>query len=336
MKKLFFTWDGIGDNLCLLAAAWNFYKKTGEKPSIGGKHFYFYKKADFIDFYPHLSLSNVVSIKGKDCIDHAKNKGYDPTFVTACGFDYLAPDFSSNVTTWGHEHLITRYCERMGLDGKIEIDYPSFSDLQVSSDPKLLGALETTNDVVCIMCGGLQKYKSIDPELSQQTVDYLSQKYKVIQLGSFHDHKLKNVIDLRGVLLEDAAGILKKSKFFIGGIGGLIHLARSVRCPSLVLQSTGEPINLTFYSGNRHVLPLDYCDLCARNLRDPQHLPCYFGYKCVRNITFSQIKEELVKIENEGFTPIAPQIEEAHSDPVFGLDDYWKILNTKSCPEAYF
>lgn len=332
MKKLFFTWEGIGDNLCLLAAAWNFYEKTGEKPSIAGKQFYFYKKADFIDFYPDLSLSKVISIKGKDYIDHAKNKGYEPTFITACGFNYLAPDFSSNVTTWEGGHLITRYCERMGLNGSIKIDFPSFLDMRLSPEIKL----KTSREIVCIMCGGLQKYKSISPDLAQNLVDFLNQKYEVIQLGSFHDPELKNAIDLRGVPLEDAACVLKQSKFFIGGVGGLIHLARSVGCPSLVLQSTAEPLHLTFYKGNRYVLPVDYCDLCARNLRDPQHMPCYFGYKCVRNISFSQVKKELEKIEKDNFHRLSPQIEEAHSDPVIGLEDYWKILNTKTYSEAYF
>lgn len=76
MKKLFFTWDGIGDNLCLLAAAWNWFKQSGERPAIGGKPFYFYKKNDFIDFYPDLSLSKVLSIKGKEVIDQVKNDWY--------------------------------------------------------------------------------------------------------------------------------------------------------------------------------------------------------------------------------------------------------------------
>lgn len=37
MNKLFFTWSGIGDNLILLAAAYNIYKKTGEKVYIASK-----------------------------------------------------------------------------------------------------------------------------------------------------------------------------------------------------------------------------------------------------------------------------------------------------------
>lgn len=336
MKKLFFTWDGIGDNLCLLAAAWNWFKQSGERPAIGGKPFYFYKKNDFIDFYPDLSLSKVLSIKGKEVIDQVKNEGYSPTFLTACGFNYLAPDFSSNVTTWGEEHLITRYCERMGFGGKVEIDFPPVRNLNPTNNPRLREALETCDEVVCIMCGGLQKYKSIAPCLSQKIVELLEKKYVVVQLGSHHDYKLKKTLDLRGIALEDAACILQKAKFFIGAVGGLTHLARSVRCPSLVLQSTAEPLNLTFYNGNRYLSPIDYCDLCSKNFRDPQHMPCYFNYKCIRNITISQIHEELSKIETEGFYPLGPQIEFAHPDPASGLEDYFRILNTKSYSEAYF
>lgn len=75
---------------------------------------------------------------------------------------------------------------------------------------------------------------------------------KVIQLGIVEDEALENVTDLRGkTTLREGAAILANVKLFIGLEGGLIHTARAVNCPAVVIYTgyttpteTGYPENI--------------------------------------------------------------------------------------------
>lgn len=87
----------------------------------------------------------------------------------------------------------------------------------------------------------------------QQVVKELnSLGYQVIQLGIVEDEALDGAVDLRGkTTLREGAAILANVNLFIGLEGGLIHTARAVNCPAVVIYTgyttpaeTGYPENI--------------------------------------------------------------------------------------------
>lgn len=316
MKDVFFTWGGIGDNLVLLGAAYNYYKKLEEKPLIG-TDFPFIKYTNYARHVEKLSLKKLKT-NFKETMDWLEENKYNPVFISASGFSYLGPSYKNNVTTWPSKHMITRYCERMGIDGIIDIEIPiTVENINPVQKPKM--------PYICVMCGGLQGYKSIPAETVQTVVDFLSKEFLVIQLGNAFDSKLNNAIDFRNCSLISAYSLLRDAVFFIGATGALIHLAKAANCTSVVLQTTGEPEVLTKYNGNIIIKPIDVCNICARNLLDPLHQPCFNDFKCIRNISAHQI----ISVIKNNFSYLTskrkhePQHELAISDKASNLEDYY-------------
>lgn len=75
-------------------------------------------------------------------------------------------------------------------------------------------------------------------------------------MGNAKDPLLDGVLDKRGCpSLREAASILYNSDLFVGGISGLMHLARFVGCPSVIVYSHAEPETLVHYLCNIDIHP---------------------------------------------------------------------------------
>ena len=241
----------------------------------------------------------------------------------------MAPLFDRNVTTWHYKHMITRYCERMGYSGEVELAIPIEVPDSLGNPPK---------SYVCIMCGGLQNYKSLPLPLMQEVVDELKNIFQIVQIGSPNDPLLDGVMDFRGGSLIRAYGLLRSARFFIGNVGGLMHLAKAANCRTLVLGTKGEPESMSKYSTNIYIYATDYCDRCSLNLRDPQHQRCFFGYKCIRNITATQVLKAIAEhidflISREDCPDFC---EIAMADPAIGLEDFDHSTKTLWCESAFY
>ena len=70
-----------------------------------------------------------------------------------------------------------------------------------------------------------------------KTLSMLSQeKSSFIQIGSTADPPLQRVRDLRGATgIREAAAILYHARLYVGTVGFLMHLARAVECPSVIV-----------------------------------------------------------------------------------------------------
>ena len=74
------------------------------------------------------------------------------------------------------------------------------------------------------------------PERFQAVVDALQKEAEFIQLGSDEDPPLANVTDLRGATtIRQSAAILYQARLHLGHEGFLMHLARAVECPSVIV-----------------------------------------------------------------------------------------------------
>ena len=98
------------------------------------------------------------------------------------------------------------------------------------------------------------------PERFQRVVDLLKARYGFVQIGAVSDPLLSGALDLRGqTSVPETAAILAQSRLFVGQVGFLMHLARAVDCPAVIV-----------YGGREHPVQSGY--ICNRNLFTP--LPC--------------------------------------------------------------
>ena len=222
----------------------------------------------------------------------------------------------------------------MGLFGNVEIKIP----LKEHFDENFPVFAPPKNKYICIMCGGIQNYKAIKKEVMQGIVNYYRNKFKFVQIGSLKDPLLDNVDDYRGCDLSNSIILLKNALFLITGTGGLTHLAAAAKCKAFVLQTGGEPSGIVRYIAHRYITAVDNCGICARNLRDPQHQPCFYQYKCIRNLTseraISSLETLLPYFLESSFFPHETLI--ATSNPALGLEDYFSQEKTLDCPSQYF
>lgn len=327
MKKIFFTWNGLGDNLVLIGAAYNYFLKFGERPVLGVPSMIYselFEHADFVDWC-NFDAMHVENRNKTISMCHAN--GLEPIFLSAVGYRWFQPGRKSNITIWNNKHLMLRISERMGLSGSIRIEMPLKSNIPHCSGDLLE---KVGSGYICIMTGGLQRYKAVRAEIMQGVVDSLKKDFKFVQVGSKNDELLFDVTDCRGTSILDSIQLLQKSCFLISATGGLVHLAAAAHCKTFVLQTTGEPLSIGYYPANRYVMAIDACNICARNWRDPQHQPCFYGYKCINNLTIDRVLEMLMSelpylIQSDAY-PV--NVLNAIPDIASGLEDYYNYEKT--------
>ena len=256
----------------------------------------------------------------------------EPIFLSASGFRELNDGTFKNVMIWPDTHIMARYCERVGLSGDISIN-PQI----VLTDPeKRYGRFYKENQIA-IISTGIQKYKSWPIEKTQELVDKLKGQYNFVQIGQDTDPEIKGILNKRNTAsLREVASILYNSDLFVGGIGGLMHLARAVNCRAVITYSTAEPIILASYECNENILPLESCKLCGQNLRDPQHEVCENDYNCVKNIEVEDVINAIHKQMNrvkQGH-PLGAQMLNLHTDKAKWIKDYYAMLRTKYYADA--
>ncbi|MGD8628895.1 MAG: glycosyltransferase family 9 protein, partial [bacterium] len=83
-----------------------------------------------------------------------------------------------------------------------------------------------------------------------QALRNLLEDYAFVQIGLASDPLLENVIDARGLPVRRSAAVLKNSLFFVGLVGGLMHLARAVGVRSAIIYGGYEHPEITEYPGN--------------------------------------------------------------------------------------
>ena len=148
--------------------------------------------------------------------------------------------------------------------------------------------------------------KQWDHARFQDVVDTLSDKFKFVQLGAPTDPPLENVKDLRGVTtVRQSAAILHNARFYVGGVGFLMHLARAVDCPSVIVYGGREAPWQSGYVCNVNVYSALPCAPCwLRNT-------CDFDRKCMTKITVEQIVQAAWDVLSRPRNPLRVKTVEA-------------------------
>jgi len=295
-KELFLTYPGIGDNIALYFAAETYYKRTGQKLLLSMQKNVksLFENMNCAYFLDGFSCADMSTSGYDNRCRILSNYGINPVFVSAITVRELNDGTGRNVVQWPDKHLLAKYCERVGISGKVEI----LPQIVLTDEEKKYGRFYKENQIA-VISSGLQRYKTWPLIKTQSLVNKLKKKYHFVQIGLPTDPRIKGCLDKRRQRsLREVASILYNSDLFVGGIGGLVHLARSVNCRAVVAHSSAEPLfesndGLATYSCNDNVKPQDGCNICGINLRDPQHQICVNSYSCINNVQVEDMVEAI-------------------------------------------
>lgn len=180
-------------------------------------------------------------------------------------------------------HIIAELCAGTGIGGSVSVR----PYLSLSGTEKELGAWASGRIVIqssCLDARLPMRNKQWYPERFQMVVDSLRGEFKFVQLGSERDPLLAHVRDLRGATsIRESAAILCHAQLYIGGVGFLMHLARAVDCPSVIIFGGREAPWQSGYTCNVNLYTPVPCAPCWR------WNTCEFDRKCMREITADDV-----------------------------------------------
>ena len=216
---------GIGDMLLLTIITQKIFNDTGRKVNLFSKHPQIFDNNSSVN---HVFSEENLSYKAQKFI---RSKFYEVTY--RC-WSNLLPG-KANVFK---AHVVEQFCNQLGLIGNI----PLKPDLLFSSEELLSFENQTLPKPYVVAQSQAshsnhpQKTKDWGIKSMQSVVNALSRNFQVIQLGSSQDVALDKVTQLAGkTTIREAGLFLSQATLFIGLEGALMHLARAVDCPSVIV-----------------------------------------------------------------------------------------------------
>ena len=128
-------------------------------------------------------------------------------------------------------------------------------------------------------------------ERFQELHRLLQAETPTVQLGLKTDAELGATVDLRGrTSIRQAAAVLSEAGVFVGLASGLMHLARAVACPSVIVYGGREDPAISGYGVNANLTETPPCSPCWLRSR------CDFGRVCLSEISVSRVLDA-VKVQ---------------------------------------
>lgn len=173
------------------------------------------------------------------------------------------------------DHIINLMCRSAGLPPVTEQPQP-----RVFLSPDETAPYKSRPPYIAVQSSVLSarmpiRNKEWYPERMQAVVDRLRSRIGVIQLGSTDDPALSGVTDLRGrTSIRDAAAVLSAASAFVGMTGFLMHLARAVETPAVVVYGGREHPSQSGYAVNENLFTVMGCSPCWLWNRCPYDREC--------------------------------------------------------------
>ena len=176
----------------------------------------------------------VQKVYGKEnsLINFRKLVGFDYHDITYRCWSNLLPA-KKNVF---NSHAIEQFCHQLYIRGSVSLKPEIFfSNEEVNAFSK------TSANYIVVQSQAShtnhpQTTKDWSLESMQKVVDCLGKSFEILQLGSEKDLRLKGVSDFCGkTSIREAGLFLKNARLFVGLEGALMHMARAVNCPSVII-----------------------------------------------------------------------------------------------------
>jgi hypothetical protein len=203
--------------------------------------------------------------------------------------EYAAFDHDLDRSQPTSRHVIAELCARAGVTGEVIL-----RPYLALSEKERVGAIWASGKIVIQNSGLNARFPMLNkqwyPERFQAVVDSLHREIEFVQIGSKNDPLLENTLDLRGkTSVRESAAILSQARLFVGIEGFLMHLARAMECPAVIVfggrtapWQFGYTCNVNLYSA----LSCAPCWLWNR---------CDYGRACMDMITVDHVTDGIKK-----------------------------------------
>ena len=202
------------------------------------------------------------------------------------GYTEMTPDGERQIPP--NKHIILKLCESAGVTGTVELK-PIFALPDIITNNSYntnrgIGKLK----IVIQSSGSSAMFplstKDWYPERFQQTVESLCNEFEFVQVGASSDPVLIGAMDLRGKnSIAETAKLLQTAHLFVGQVGFLMHLARSVDCKSVIVYGGRETPQQSGYACNTNLYSDLECSPCWL------WTPCKIGKLCMDKISSQEV-----------------------------------------------
>lgn len=270
-KLVIYYSGGLGDNLLLSCVVREFARRNLPRPHV-------------LCDTPALFANN------PDVAGVLPNDRWLRTYIKRSSTRLVRPSYASQIKGEDREdppteHLLGRMCRLCGLTGEVELR----PYLYLSDADKAAGA--RVQNQIAIQSSGMGAnwpipLKEWYPERFAQVVELMQGEVNFVQLGVASDPVLPGALDLRGqTSFVETAAILSQSRLFIGQVGFLMHVARAVACPSVIVYGGREHPSQSGYVCNENLYTALECAPCWRRET------CPFGRECMNQISVADVVE---------------------------------------------
>lgn len=223
-----------------------------------------------------------------------------------------APPLDADHSRPPPRHIIAEMCVHAGISGPVTIR----PYLCLTEEEK--AEARFASGMIVIQSSGLAAHHPIrnkqwPVERFQGVVDALEGELSFIQLGSVMDPALRGAKDLRGATgVREAAAILSQARLFVGTVGFLMHLARAVECPSVIIFGGREAPWQSGYICNANLYSPVPCAPCWR------WNGCEFARECMDRITVPDVVSAIREMTGRPRGPLAVETVEIADQTVPG------------------
>jgi len=225
-------------------------------------------------------------------------------------------------------HIVAEMCARAGINGPVAIrPYLELSDQEKSSAAWAHGQIAIQSSGLAARHPMLNKqwYQ----ERFQKVVDALEGEVDFIQLGSATDPVLQHTNDLRGATsVRETAAILSHARLYVGTVGFLMHVARAVECPSVIIFGGREAPWQTGYICNLNLYSAVPCAPCWRSNT------CDFDRQCMRDILVDDVVSAIRKMMERPRNPLAVETVDIAPESHVSARSPGKPRDARICSES--
>ena len=117
---------------------------------------------------------------------------------------------------------------------------------------------------------------------------------KILQIGAHEGRVLNGVISANGMTsFRESGAILESALFFIGTMGGLVHLSKGMGKRNIVLISAFEPKELASYPDDINFYTKIFCGNCGLKI------PCPIEIECMKRVSIRGVVDSAVRLIEE-------------------------------------